>query len=395
MPEKRKVVMIEGDGIGPEVCEAVRTVIAATGAPIEWVMAEAGLTCLQRHGTPLPESTLALMREHKIGIKGPTDTPKGEGHRSVNVGLRQELDLYACLRPIRTIPGVHHRFASVYPDGLDIVIVRENTEGLYSGIEAMAGSAEAEALIAFVRERMGRTIPPGSAITLKTISPQASDRIVRFAFEYALRKRRKKVSCFAKANIQKATEGLFLSRFQEIAREFPSIASEDRNIDAGLMWALLAAERFDVIVMENAHGDLSSDAIAALIGGIGMAPGANIGDGIALFEAVHGTAPDIAGQNKANPTALLLSAVMMLEHLAKIDACEHPGLGDWQGYGQQAAFLSEAIERIVKDGEYVTADIWQQDQPRFNEDAQPASTQDMARVIAEEYRAVVDEHMSE
>lgn len=384
--EKRKVVMIEGDGIGPEVCAAVRTVLTATGAPIEWVTAHAGASALAEFGTPLPLETIALMREHKIGIKGPTDTPKGGGYASVNVELRQELDLYANVRPIRTIPGVRHRFASAYPDGVDIIIVRENTEGLYSGIEAMSGSPEADALIALVHERMGRVILPGSAITLKTISPQGSNRIVRFAFEYARRNNRKKVSCFAKANIQKATEGLFLARFQAIAKEFPDIASEDRNIDAGLMWALLRAELFDVIVMENAHGDLSSDAIAALIGGIGLAPGANLGDEVALYEAVHGTAPDIAGKDIANPTALLLSAVMMLERLHAL----HPD----EDFGRIAEALQIAIERVVSHGMYVTPDIWQC-RPGHDEGLRSATTSRMARAIADEFRAVADKSCSE
>lgn len=376
---KRKVVMIEGDGIGPELCAAVRTVIAATGAPIEWVMAEAGLACLERHGTPLPDATLALLREHGVGIKGPTDTPSGGGHRSVNVGLRVALDLYACVRPIRSL-GAHHRLAGVYPN-IDIVIVRQNTEGLYTGLEAMGNSPAGEELRALIARHFGREFAADARFGIKFYTPRETENIIEFAFQYACSHSRKKVTLLHKANIQKFTDGLYLEVFERVRQRYPEIAADHRIVDAGSGRLIRSPEDFDVIVADSLYGDIESDLAAELIGGLGLACGVNIGDQCMLFEATHGTAPDIAGRNRANLTSLLLSAVMMLERFHFV----HPK----EGFGAVAEHLRTAIGRVVSRGELVTRDIWRS-AGTFGWRG-PIGTQEMARVIAEEYLAVVDE----
>ncbi|MDP3770667.1 MAG: isocitrate/isopropylmalate dehydrogenase family protein, partial [bacterium] len=353
---KRKVVMIEGDGIGPEICAAVRTVIAATGAPIEWVMADAGLGALERTGTPLPGATIALLMKNRVGIKGPTDTPSGGGHRSVNVGMRMTLDLYTCVRLVRSL-GAHHRLAGVYPN-VDIVIVRENTEGLYAGLEARGDSPAGEELRQLLARHFGREFGPGARFGIKFYTPEGTERIIRYAFEYARKHKRKKVTLLDKANIQKVTDGLWLEVFNRIKAEYPDIVADRRIIDAGSGRLVRAPEDFDVIVADSLYGDIVSDIAAELVGGLGLAPGANIGDEYALFEATHGTAPDIAGKDLANPTSLLLSACMMLDHLAEIDAREHPAVGDQWGYDGAAANLRTAIERVIRRGDRVTPDIW-------------------------------------
>ncbi len=304
---KRKVVMIEGDGIGPEVCEAVRTVLAATDAPIEWVMAEAGLGALERTGTPLPDATVALLKEHGVGIKGPTMTPTGEGHRSVNVRLREELGLFAGVRPVRTIEGVHHPLAGL-DRKVDLVVIRENLEDLYVGFEHDGRDHP---------QHIAWGIPNDAKIALKVITPERTRNIVHFAFLYSRSHGRRKVTCVHKANILKQTDGMFLRIFREIAEMCPDIVADDFIVDAAAMRLVRNPEQFDVLVCPNLYGDILSDLCAALVGGLGVVPGANIGHKCALFEAVHGTAPDIAGQSKANPTALLLSACMMLDHLAE------------------------------------------------------------------------------
>lgn len=377
--------MIEGDGIGPEVCEAVRTVIAATGAPIEWVIAEAGLGALEHHGDPLPNETLALLREHRVGIKGPTMTPTGEGHRSVNVRLREELGLFAGVRPVRTIAGVHHPLSALKRT-VNLVVVRENLEDLYAGIEFTWGELSPSTQTEI---NVRHAITEGGAIALKVITPERTKQICIFAFRYARQHGRKKVTCVHKANILKETDGLFLRIFQEVAGAYPDIEANDFLMDAAAMRLVRNPEQFDVLVCPNLYGDILSDLCAALVGGLGVVPGANIGADCALFEAVHGTAPDIAGQGKANPTALLLSAVMMLEHLYELDVHAHPIVGDQVGYGSIAKWLRSAIRHVV-GGPYVTADIWRKgDDP----DDVPASTMRMTQAITEHYRAVVDEEM--
>ncbi len=287
------VVLIPGDGIGPEVAEAARIVIDATGLPIEWQVHHAGLAALE-HGDKslLPASTKDAILKACVALKGPCTTPIGGGFSSVNVALRKELDLFGAIRPVRSIAGVKTRFENV-----DVVIVRENTEGLYSGIE--------------------NTIAPGVVTSLKVATETACRRIARFAFEYARERGRKKITAFHKANIMKLTDGLFIRCAREEHAGFPEIEYEEVIIDAGCMKIVQDPSRFDIILCENLYGDLMSDLCAGLVGGLGVTPGANIGLNAAVFEAVHGTAPDIAGQDKANPLAMLMSGVMMLNHIGK------------------------------------------------------------------------------
>jgi isocitrate dehydrogenase (NAD+) len=289
---KHTIVLIPGDGIGPEVTHATRRVLEAAGLDVQWIELPAGAAALEQ-GYPdvLPAETLAAIRTHKVALKGPVTTPVGRGFRSVNVQLRQALDLYAAVRPVRNLPGIPTRF-----DGVDMVIVRENTEGLYSGIE--------------------NAIVPGVVTSLKVATERGCMRIARWAFRYATRRHRGKITVFHKANIMKLTDGLFLTcarRIQE--EEYPNIEYEETIIDAGCMKLVQDPTRFDVLLMENLYGDLVSDLCAGLVGGLGVVPGANIGDGSAVFEAVHGSAPDIAGRGIANPLACLMSGVMMLNHL--------------------------------------------------------------------------------
>ena len=289
---KHTIVLISGDGIGPDVTRAARRVLEAAGLDVQWVEVPAGATAVEQgFGDVLPAETLAAIRTHKVALKGPVTTPVGKGFRSVNVQLRQALDLYAAVRPVRNLPNVVTRF-----DGVDMVIVRENTEGLYSGIE--------------------NAVAPGVVTSLKVATEKGCTRIARWAFRYATRRHRRKITVFHKANIMKLTDGLFLACARKIQEEeYPNIAYEETIIDAGCMKLVQDPTRFDVLLMENLYGDLVSDLCAGLVGGLGVVPGANIGDDAAVFEAVHGSAPDIAGKGIANPLACLMSGVMMLNHL--------------------------------------------------------------------------------
>lgn len=290
---KHEVILVAGDGIGPEVAAAVRRVLDAAAAPLEWSEEVAGLAAIERGLEALPDATVAAIRRAGVALKGPCTTPVGEGFTSVNVKLRKTLDLYAAIRPVRNLRGVETRY-----DDVDLVVVRENTEGLYSGVE--------------------NEITEGVVTSLKVATERASRRIARAAFEYAQRRGRKKVTVFHKANIMKLTDGLFLRCAREAhAQEFPQIEYEEWIIDAGCMKLVQDPSRFDVLLMENLYGDVVSDLCAGLVGGLGVVPGANLGEEIALFEAVHGSAPDLAGQGVANPLALLMSAVMLLNHLAE------------------------------------------------------------------------------
>ena len=286
----RAVTLIRGDGIGPEVSDAVVDILAAAGAPIAWEEAVVGQAAEKREGDPLPASALDAIRRTRVALKGPVGTPIGKGFQSVNVRLRQAFELYANLRPVKNVPGVESRFQNV-----DLVIVRENTESLYSGLE--------------------HTVVPGVVESLKIITEVASTRIARYAFEYARMHGRRRVTAIHKANIMKLSDGLFLTCFRQVSESYPDIAADDRIVDAACMKLVMAPESFDVLVLENLYGDIVSDLAAGLVGGLGLVPGANLGKDAAIFEAVHGTAPDIAGQDKANPTALLMSAVLMLRHL--------------------------------------------------------------------------------
>jgi isocitrate dehydrogenase (NAD+) len=292
---------------------------------------------METAGTPLPEETLDSIRRTRVALKGPITTPIGTGFRSVNVALRHELGLYACVRPCKTYAGVRSRYENV-----DVVIVRENTEDLYAGIEYEAGSSEAAAAIAALNGLQARQIAPSSGLSIKPLSPEASERIIRFAFEYARANGRRRVSCITKANIMKHTDGLFLAVFREVARDFPEIEAWETLVDALCMGLVQRPEEFDVLVLPNLYGDIISDLTAGLVGGLGVAPGANIGTEAAVFEATHGSAPKYKGQNKVNPTAMILSGKLMLEHLGERDAARR---------------LEEAVAGVIADGDHVTYDL--------------------------------------
>jgi isocitrate dehydrogenase (NAD+) len=312
-----QIVLIAGDGIGPEVTEATKRVVAAAGVPIEWIPAPAGLEAAAQFGDPLPEMTLELIRKHRVALKGPCTTPVGRGYRSINVRLRQGLDLYASIRPVRTLPGVKVPF-----DRVNLVVVRENTEGLYAGLE--------------------HVVVPGVVESLRVITRPAAERIVRFAFELARQQSRHLVTFCHKADVMKMSDGLFLKCAREVADEFPFIRFEEKLIDNLCMELVLDPTRFDVLVMENLFGDVISDLCAGLVGGLGLVPGANLGSRYAVFEAVHGSAPDIAGKGLANPIACMRSAAMMLEHI---------------GYRGPAQRIEMSVVKTLRAGVGLTRDL--------------------------------------
>jgi isocitrate dehydrogenase (NAD+) len=311
------ITLIPGDGIGPEVSSAVVRVIEATGVEIAWETHYAGAQAQERFGTTLPAELLDSIRRNKVALKGPITTPVGKGFTSVNVGLRKALDLYANLRPVRALPNVPCR----YPE-LNLVVVRENTEDLYSGIE--------------------HVVVPGVVESIKIITEKASTRIARFAFEYARREGRRKVTAVHKANIMKLSDGLFLDCFRNVARDYPEIEADDKIVDNACMQLVMRPEQFDIMLLENLYGDIVSDLCAGLIGGLGLVPGANIGELGAVFEAVHGSAPDIAGQGIANPTALLMSGILMLRHLGEREAAEK---------------IENAMMKVYEEGKVRTRDV--------------------------------------
>ena len=311
-----RVVLIPGDGIGPEVVGAARRAIDATGVPVDWEVRELGQAAATREGSALPTATIDAIRDAGVALKGPVSTPAGAGMGSVNVAMRKALDLFACIRPCRLFPGVPSSY-----EAIDLVVVRENTEDQYTGIEFQRGAVATKELIAFIGERTGRWIREDSGISIKTISERGSERIVRRAFEYAVAHGRSKVTASHKANIMKFSDGLFLEVARRVAgEEFPDVPFEDRIIDALCMQLIQAPERFDVLVMPNLYGDIVSDLVAGEIGGLGVAPGGHFGDGVAVFEATHGTAPRHAGAGRANPTGVILSGAMMLRHLGEVEA---------------------------------------------------------------------------
>jgi len=332
-----RVTLIPGDGTGPELTEATRRVLEATGVAFEWDVHQAGVDVMEEAGTPLPDETLASVKANGIALKGPITTPIGTGFRSVNVALRHELELYACVRPCKTYEGVRSRYEKV-----DLVIVRENTEDLYAGIEYEAGSDAAAHVIETLNGLQPKQIAAGSGISVKPISAAASERIIRFAFEYARANGRREVAGITKANIMKFTDGLFLSVFREVAADYPDITAREVLVDALTMQLVQRPEEFDVLVLPNLYGDIISDLTAGLVGGLGVAPGANIGASSAVFEATHGSAPKYTGQNKVNPTAMILSGKLMLEHLGERDA---------------AARLEAAVAAVIASGERVTYDL--------------------------------------
>jgi len=329
---EHRVTCIPGDGIGPEIMAATKVALAATGVRIVWIDMEAGADVMDKYGTPLPQRVIDSIRDTRVAIKGPITTPIGSGFRSVNVALRKELDLYANLRPAVSIPGVKSRF-----EGVDLVVVRENTEDLYAGVEHMVGKDAAE--------------------SIKIITRYGSERIARFAFEYARREGRRKVTAVHKANIMKLSDGLFLDVARGMAANYPDIEFEDRIVDNMCMQLVQKPELYDVLLCPNLYGDILSDLCAGLVGGLGVAPGANIGEGIAVFEPVHGSAPKYAGLDKADPTALILSAVLMLGHLGETEA---------------AQVLFEAVRQVIGEGEQVTYDL-----------GGCAGTAEMGRAVAE------------
>lgn len=312
-----RITLIPGDGIGPEITAAVVRIIGATGVNIEWESFVAGAEALSRLGDPLPEPVLESIRRNGVALKGPLTTPVGTGFASVNVRLRKALDLYANLRPVRSLPGVKTPFGD-----LDLVIVRENTEDLYSGLEHI--------------------VVPGVVESLKIITEKASTRIARFAFEHARKEGRKKISAIHKANIMKLSDGLFLDCFRRVAADYPEIQAEDRIIDAACMQLVMKPQQFDVLLLENLYGDIVSDLAAGLVGGLGVVPGANIGELGAVFEAVHGSAPDIAGQNLANPTALIQTAILMLRYINEREPADR---------------IERALHRTLAEGKVRTRDI--------------------------------------
>ncbi|HEY2936236.1 MAG TPA: isocitrate/isopropylmalate family dehydrogenase [Gaiellaceae bacterium] len=334
-----RITLIPGDGTGPELSEATRRVLEATGVELEWDVRHAGVEVMEEYGTPLPDETLESIRENGVALKGPITTPIGTGFRSVNVALRHELGLYACLRPCKTYPGVRTRY-----DDVDVVIVRENTEDLYAGIEYEAGSADAERVIATLNGLQPKQIAAGSGISVKPISRPGSERIIRYAFEYARAHGRRRVSCVTKANIMKHTDGLFLATFREVAPDYPDIEPWENLVDAVCMGLVQRPEEYDVLVLPNLYGDIVSDLTAGLVGGLGVAPGANVGADTAVFEATHGSAPKYQGQNRVNPTAMILSGKLMLEHLGEPDAARR---------------LEQAVAAVLAEGESVTYDMKQ------------------------------------
>lgn len=329
-----KITLIPGDGTGPELTEAARRVIEATGVKIDWEVHDAGVDVMEQYGTPLPETVLESIRRNKVALKGPITTPIGTGFRSVNVALRHALNLYACVRPCKSYPGVRSRYQNI-----DVVMVRENTEDLYAGVEFDLDSPEAQQIIGMSKGK----IREDSAISIKPLSTTGCRRIVKYAFEYAVQNGRKKVTAVAKANIMKFTDGLFYRVAREVAKEYEGkIAYEEVLVDAMCMQLVQRPEAFDVMVMPNLYGDILSDLCAGLVGGLGVAPGANIGDGVALFEPTHGSAPKYKGQNKVNPTALILSGMLMLRHLGEAEAADR---------------LERAVAAVIAENKAVTYDL--------------------------------------
>ncbi len=350
------VTLVTGDGIGPEIADATRRCIDATGAAIEWELAEAGVDVMEREGTPLPDATVESIRRNGIALKAPITTPVGTGFRSINVHLRQAFDLYACLRPCKSYEGVRSRYSDI-----DLVVVRENTEDLYAGIEYEKGKDNTLELIDWLNKHSQRQVRADSGISIKPISVAGTDRIVRFAFEYAQKMRRKKVTSVHKANIMKFSDGLWLDVSRQVAKDFPDIEFEDRIVDNMCMQLIQKPELYDVIVLPNLYGDILSDLCAGLVGGLGVAPGANIGLQAAIFEATHGSAPKYKGQNKVNPTALILSGVLLLRHLNMM---------------AEADKLENAVAAAIAEGKDVTYDM-----KPHRDDPTAVGTREMADAI--------------
>jgi isocitrate dehydrogenase (NAD+) len=335
---KHTITLIPGDGIGPEVTEAARRCIEATGIKVSWEEVCAGQDAMEKYGNILPENVLDSIKKTKVALKGPIVTPIGEGFRSVNVAIRHALDLYACVRPAKSYAGVR----SLYRD-IDLVVIRENSEDLYAGIEFEEGQYHTKELIGQIEKYSQKKIRPDSGISIKPISIYASKRIVKFAFEYALKYNRKKVTCVHKANIMKFTDGLFLKAAREVAKEYAGkIIFEEAIVDNMAMQLVQKPHNYDLLVLPNLYGDIISDLCAGLVGGLGIAPGANIGESMAVFEAVHGSAPKYKGQNKVNPTAMILSGALMLRHIRENEAADR---------------LEHAVSQVIAENKSVTYDL--------------------------------------
>ena len=359
-----KVTLIPGDGIGPEVALAAKRCIEATGVAIEWEEVVAGQNALEKYGELLPQAVLDSIKKNRVALKGPIVTPIGTGFRSVNVAIRQVLDLYACVRPAKSYLGVK----SYYKD-IDLVIIRENSEDLYAGIEFEVGKEETRKLILEIEKYSNKKIIPDSGISIKPISETASSRIARFAFEYALQFKRKKVTVIQKANIMKFTDGIFLQAARKMAKNYAGrVEFEEALVDNMAMQLVQKPHNYDLLLLPNLYGDILSDLCAGLVGGLGVAPGANIGDGMAVFEAVHGSAPKYAGLNKVNPTAMILSGVLMLRYLKENQAAER---------------LENAVRAVLRDGKSVTYDL----KPN-RDDPTAVGTKEMADAIIEKIKSI-------
>jgi isocitrate dehydrogenase (NAD+) len=353
-----RVTLIEGDGIGPEVVGAMRRVVDALDVDIEWNEQQAGAGVIEEHGTPLPEHVLESIRQDRVAIKGPVTTPVGEGFRSVNVALRQELDLFANVRPLKLYKGVPSRY-----DHVDVVVVRENTEDLYGGVEFEMGSKEMTKLRGYLKYMNGADLARDVGVSVKPISISATRAIVQFAYGYARRHGRRKVTVGHKANIMKFSDGVWIKAAQDIAFEFPGVAFDEMQVDEMAMWLAWTPEVLDVIVLPNLYGDIISDLCAGLVGGLGMSPGMNLGRRCAIFEPTHGSAPDIAGKGIANPIAMILSAVMMLHHM---------------GLNRQAEQLESAVATVLAEGRIRPAD--------FPGNTSPSKTDEIADAIVDAFR---------
>ena len=362
-----QITLIPGDGTGPEIAEAMKRCVEATGVNITWDVQEAGVDVVDKYGTPLPEKVIESIKKNKVAIKAPITTPLGSGFRSVNVTLRQELDLFACVRPCRYYPGVKSLLKN--PENVEIVVIRENTEDLYAGIEFEQGKEDTKKIINEIKSLTNKIIRKDSGISIKPISKFGTERIVKFAFDYANQKskifnktlQKRKVTAITKSNIMKFSDGLFQHVAEEVAKHYPYIEFEHKLIDNMCMQLVQKPELYDVLVLPNLYGDIISDLCAGLVGGLGVAPGANIGTKYAIFEATHGSAPKYKGMNKVNPTALILSAVMMLRHVNEAEAADR---------------LEKAVAEVIKEGKNVTYDLKQN-----KDDTTAVGTKEMADAI--------------
>ena len=358
-----KITLIPGDGVGPEIADATKIAIESTGVKIEWDIQHAGVDVMEKEGTPLPQRVIDSIRKNKIALKSPITTPVGGGFRSVNVALRKELDLYACVRPCKSYEGVRSRYKNI-----DLVIVRENTEDLYAGIEFQKGTAEATEVLELASKLSQKKIRPDSGVSIKPISVFGSERIVKYAFEYARKYKRKKVTAVHKANIMKFSDGLFLEVARNVAKQYSDIQFEDRIVDNMCMQLVQKPEDYDVLVLPNLYGDIVSDLCAGLIGGLGVAPGANIGESGMLFEATHGSAPKYKGLNRVNPTAVILSGMLMLRYIGETAAAEK---------------LEKAVAAVIKEGKDVTYDM-----KNDRNDPTAVGTKQMAEAIAKKVKSL-------